>query len=262
MTTPQNAAPMLRSNLLQQLPGITHGFFGREGGVSEGIYASLNVGAGSRDKPEHVQQNRTMVRDTIGGKMLHTVYQCHTANVLTIGADFQPSDTPADAMVTNLPGRVLGILTADCAPVLFADARARVIGAAHAGWKGAFTGVLENTLQAMETLGAQRNRIVAAIGPCISQASYEVGPEFVTRLVEADANNAQFFAQFHQKPGHSHFALGAYVAARLAACGIAQIDAIARDTCAEEENFFSYRRSCLRNESDYGREISCIMLQE
>ncbi|OYW14301.1 MAG: hypothetical protein B7X02_00355 [Rhodospirillales bacterium 12-54-5] len=252
--------PFLCSPLLQQVSGITHGFFGRQGGVSEGIYQSLNCGAGSRDNTAHVQQNRANVLAAMGGVKLHTVYQCHTANVVTVDASTAPSESPVDAMVTATPHMVLGILTADCAPVLFADAQAGVIGAAHAGWKGAFTGVLEATIAAMQKLGSSPQHVVASIGPCIAQASYEVGPEFVERLVHADAGNLMFFSLSPRK-GHSMFDLGGYVEARLQAAGIAQVDRIVRDTCAEEDVFFSYRRSCLRNEPDYGREISCIMLK-
>lgn len=253
--------PFLCSDLLQQHRNITHGFFGREGGVSGGIYASLNCGSGSRDEKALVQQNRARVKAAMGGEILHTVYQCHTAQVLTIDAAFSPSDTPADAMVTTLPNIVLGILTADCAPVLLCDAEARVIGAAHAGWKGAATGVVENTIAAMEQLGAKRTQIVAAIGPCIGQASYEVGPEFVERLAHDDVSNLMFFS-LSSKAGHSMFDLAGYVESRLHAAGVEQVEVIARDTCAEDDKFFSYRRSCLRSEPDYGREISCIMLKE
>ena len=253
------SVPFLTAQNLIAADGIRHGFFGREGGVSEGMYASLNVGLGSRDNPEHIGQNRARVLQAMGGGQLCTVYQCHTANVITVGADYMVSDVPADAMVTAIPGKLLGILTADCVPVLFADTKAKVIGAAHAGWKGAVGGVLEATLDAMETLCAVRANIVAAIGPCIAQSSYEVGPEFVERLLAAGSTNARFFIP-SPRAGHSLFDIAGYVRSRLTASGVSNIEQLVHDTCAEDDKFFSYRRSCLRNEPDYGREISCITL--
>jgi len=251
--------PFISSAHLSEIQNISHGFFTRRGGVSEGIYASLNCGPGSRDNSSHVQQNRARVLAEMKGEILHTLYQCHTANVVEITKNAAPHAAPADAMVTNMPGMVLGILTADCAPVLFSDGR--VIGAAHAGWKGAVGGVLENTIAAMQKLGAAPQYITAAIGPCIAQQSYEVGPDFVEPLLIADPSNLSFFLPSHRHPGRSMFDLPGYVEARLRAAGIVHIDRIARDTCAEENEFFSYRRSCLHGEPDYGREISCIMLR-
>lgn len=250
-----------QSKALAAAAPTQHGFFGRAGGVSEGIYTGLNCGLGSKDAPERVRQNRARVTEALDAERLYTVYQCHTTEVAVIDADTASSNAPADAMVTQVPGVALGILTADCAPVLLADLKARVIGAAHAGWKGAVGGILENTVAAMERLGASRSSIVAAIGPCIAQASYEVGPEFVARILEADRDNQRFFAPSATKDAHAQFDLSAYVAARLTQSGIAQVEQVGGDTCAEEARYFSYRRSCLRGEPDYGREISCILLR-
>ena len=251
--------PFLTVANLAHADGIGHGFFGREGGVSEGLYASLNVGLGSRDNPEHIARNRAIVLQAMGAEQLCTVYQCHTANVVTVGADYVSSDAPADAMVTAVAGKLLGILTADCVPVLLADPVAKVIGAAHAGWKGAVGGVVEATLAAMDALGATRANIIAAIGPCIAQQSYEVGPEFVDRLLAAGGDNAAFFIP-SSRADHSLFDIAGYVRSRLAASGVSSIEQLAHDTCAEDDKFFSYRRSCLRNEPDYGRHISTILL--
>jgi YfiH family protein len=252
--------PFFTAQNLAQADEIRHGFFGREGGISVGIYEGLNVGLGSRDNPDHIAQNRARVLQAMGADQLCTVYQCHTANVVMVTADYTGSDTPADAMVTAIPGKLLGILTADCVPVLLADPVAKVIGAAHAGWKGAVGGVVEATLVAMEKLGATRTNIIAAIGPCIAQQSYEVGPEFVDRLLAAEANNSRFFIPSMRK-NHSLFDIAGYVRSRLVLSGISSIEQIVRDTCAEDDKFFSYRRSCLRLEPDYGREISCILLK-
>jgi YfiH family protein len=254
MTTPFITHPLLDH------ARISHGFFGRRGGVSTGIYKSLNCGPGSNDDPENVRTNRHRIIAALGQGELVTLHQVHSPVVITVTEGFTGERPKADALVTATRGLILGILTADCGPVLFADAEARVIGAAHAGWKGAFTGVLENTVAAMEKLGATRSNIRAVIGPCIAQQSYEVGPEFVERLVKADAENQRFFIP-SVKPDHSMFNLPNYVLARLLATGISNASAVRRDTCAEQEEFFSYRRTTLRGEPDYGRQISVISLK-
>jgi YfiH family protein len=241
-----------------KMPGVAHGFFGRAGGVSTGKYASLNCGPGSGDDPAHVAENRTRVQRALGAAALNTLYQVHSLNVVTVTEGW-PRGPQADGMVTAVPGIALGILTADCAPVLFADAQARVIGAAHAGWKGALSGVLESTLTAMETLGARRERIAAAIGPCISQANYEVGPEFRTRFVESDSGDARFFLP-SDRADHHRFDLEAYVSERLSAAGVDKIAPLSACTYARDADFFSFRRTTHRGENDYGREISAILL--
>ncbi|MBS0473374.1 MAG: peptidoglycan editing factor PgeF [Proteobacteria bacterium] len=249
---------ILRATLLSGLPGISHGFFGRRGGVSGGIYASLNCGPGSGDDPAHVSENRRLVREALGAGTLNSLYQIHSPKVVTVTGDWD-AGPQADAMVTATPGIALGILTADCAPVLFADASAGVVGAAHAGWKGAFGGVLDATLAAMETLGAARERIVAAIGPCISQANYEVGPEFIDRFRSADSANERFFAP-SSRPDHHQFDLESYCAARLKAEGVDKVERLSACTYERSADFFSFRRTTHRGEKDYGREISAIAL--
>jgi len=239
---------------------IGHGFFGRAGGVSSGLYRGLNCGLGSHDRPEDVIENRRRVTATFGQRpeSLTTLYQIHSATVAVVTEPFAGIAPQADAMVTNVPGLTLGILTADCVPVLFADTTAEIIGAAHAGWKGATSGVLEHTIAAMEMIGAERDEIRAVIGPAIAQTSYEVGSEFIARF--ADDAQQQFFIP-SRKPGHFMFDLPAYVAARLRQAGLQHIAQLAMDTCADEENFFSYRRTTLRGEPDYGRQISAITLR-
>lgn len=254
---------MLQSTRLLGLSGLRHAFFTREGGVSKGIYASLNGGIGSRDDPADVAENRHRMAEAMNVAPTHLVsaYQIHSPDVATVGPDWVPGTRPrADAFVTRTPGFAIAVGAADCTPVLFADAQARVIGAAHAGWKGAFTGVLETTVAAMEALGAQRARIVAAIGPTIRQASYEVGPEFVARFAEPDPANKRFFAP-SKKEGHAMFDIAGYVTMRLANAGVAQIDDLGVDTYADETRCFSYRRSVHRGEPDYGRLINAIALE-
>ena len=239
---------------------MTHGFFGRMGGVSRGIYAGLNCGPGSYDDRAAVTENRRRVAVKMGmePEQLCTLYQVHSPNVVVVQGPL-PSPAPqADAMVTDMPGVLLGILTADCAPVLFADADAGVVGAAHAGWKGAHGGVIENTVRAMEVLGAKREAIRAVVGPCIGQSSYEVGPEFMERF-EEDARD-QFFLR-SATPGHFMFDLPAYVVARLRAAGVGNVAVLALDTRSDESRFFSYRRATLQDEPDYGRQISVIGLK-
>jgi len=241
--------------------GIRHGFFTRTGGVSTGIYGSLNIGNGSSDDPAHVAENRRRVAEWMGvaPEALLSAYQVHSPDVIVATGPFEGPRPKADAIVTDRPGLALGASSADCGPVLFADPEARVIGAAHAGWKGALTGVLENTVDAMEQLGADRGRITAVLGPSIGPGSYEVGPEFVERFVAADAGNAAYFAPV-AKPGHRLFDLNRYTVDRLLRAGIAA-EALNRCTYAEEDLFFSYRRTTHRAEPDYGRQISAIVLE-
>ncbi|MDF0542492.1 peptidoglycan editing factor PgeF [Sphingobium sp. H39-3-25] len=243
------------------LGAVPHGFLGRRGGVSTGLYAGLNVGLGSDDDRAAILRNREIARDAVlPGAQLVTVRQVHSPDVVTVSVPFSEEERPAaDALVTATPGLLLGILTADCVPVLLADAEAGVVGAAHAGWKGAIGGVTDATIAAMEALGADRARINAAIGPCIARASYEVGEDFAHRFEEADPANERFFAG--GRTGHRMFDIAAYVAARLAGAGIARVDLLGEDTCAQPERFYSYRRSCLQGEPGYGRQISLIGLK-
>jgi YfiH family protein len=253
---------MIASPALAALCRVRHGFFGRGGGVSEGVYASLNCGFGSGDEPERVAENRARAarRADVDPQRLLTVYQTHSRRVALVETPWRRDEAPqVDAMVTWRPGLALGILTADCAPVLFADVAAGVVGAAHAGWRGALEGVLEATLAEMRRQGAAPERIVAAIGPCIQQASYEVGPEFRARFVAAEAGNDAFFATAGQGD-RFQFDLPGYVAARLARAGLGGIERLDRDTCGEAEAFFSYRRNTLDGRKDYGRNISLIAL--
>ncbi len=243
------------SKQLSSLHGVEHGFFGRSGGVSEGIYASLNCGAGSDDAASNVAENKHRITQELGAQQLCSLHQVHSADVVTVNAVF--ADKPkADAMVTNQPGIALGILTADCGPVLFADAQAGVIGAAHAGWKGAHGGVLENTVTAMEALGASRSNITAALGPTISQASYEVGEAFRANIVAEDETLHRFFTDDH------YFNLPAYICHRLTRLGLARVEDLAIDTYANKQDYFSYRRKTHLDEPDYGRQISAIMIKE
>jgi YfiH family protein len=242
---------------------VKHGFFTREGGHSTGLFASLNCGMGSGDDRVTVRRNRAIVAAALGvaEPRLLTAHQHHSADAIAVTEPWPVEARPmADAMVSNEPGLALGVLTADCAPILFADHQARVIGVAHAGWKGALAGVTGRTLAAMEALGARRARIVAAIGPAISQAAYEVGPEFPERYLEDDAGNARFFKP-SQRPHHSKFDLPAYLAARLQAEGTGEVVNLAICTFSDEQRFFSYRRTTHRREGDYGRQISAIALQ-
>ena len=242
--------------------GIRHGFFTRVGGVSQGVYQGLNVGQGSDDRPQDVAENRSRVAHWMGvdaGRLV-SVHQVHSADAVAVDAPFGTERPRADAMVTDRPGLALGVLTADCGPVLFADPQARIIGAAHAGWKGAFTGILEATIDAMERLGAARNHIVAVLGPSISQTAYEVGPEFVERFVTTDSASERWFAP-SPRAGHAMFDLNGYTVTRLAAAGV-DASQLGLCTYADENRFFSYRRTTHRNEPDYGRQISAIVLQE
>jgi YfiH family protein len=242
------------------LTGVTHGFLARRGGVSTGIYAGLNVGLGSDDDHAAVLANRDIARDAVlPGSTLVTLHQVHSPDVVTVSRPITVDARPqADALVTDRPGLLLGVLTADCVPVLLADTQAGVIGAAHAGWKGAITGVTDSTIAAMEGLGADRSRIAAAIGPCIGRASYEVSEAFITPFLDEDAENARFFGA--GKPGHLMFDIAAYVAARLARAGVGRVDLLDEDTYSQPERFFSFRRSCHKDEPGYGRQISLIGL--
>jgi polyphenol oxidase len=243
------------------LHGTRHGFLGRQGGISGGPYGGLNVGVGSEDDPAAISENRLRATAAVmPGATLVTLYQIHSADVVTVIAPFEDGTRPrADALVTDRPGLLLGILTADCAPVLLADIHAGVIGASHAGWKGALAGVTDATIVAMEGLGADRTRMVAAIGPSISRASYEVDDGFARRFEEADPANERFFSG--GRDGHHQFDLEGYVASRLASAGIGHVEMLGLDTYSDPERFFSFRRSTHRNEPDYGRQISLIGLE-
>lgn len=244
-----------------KLPGIQHAFFTREGGVSEGIYASLNGGQGSNDDAEAVRENRAIMASYFGivPDRLVNVWQVHSPDCLIVDGPWLGERPKADAMATKTPGVALAIATADCGPVLFADAERRVIGACHSGWKGAFTGVVEATIARMEELGARRDAIVAVLGPCIGPDAYEVGPEFVARFDEQSPDNHRFFRP-SPRAGHSYFDLHAYIDARATAAGIASFTDLGLCTYADEKRFYSYRRMVHRGESDYGRLISAIML--
>ena len=243
------------------LDGAAHGFLGRAGGLSTGIYAGLNVGLGSDDDRDAILENRQRAKAAVlPDSQLVTLHQVHSADVATVTKPFALEARPhADAMVTDRVGMLLGILTADCVPVLFFDASAKVIGAAHAGWKGAIGGVTDNTIIAMEKLGASRDNIACAIGPCIAQDSYEVDAGFQRRFVEDDSDNTRFFEA--GQPDHFQFDIESYVADRLVKAGVTKIDKLGLDTYAQEGRYYSYRRSCHRGEAGYGRQISLIGLQ-
>lgn len=249
------------NNALLDHPGIRHVFFTREGGVSAGVYHSLNVGIGSKDDPEAVQENRARAAAALGVELPHllTCYQIHSNIAVTADQPF--AERPeADAVVTSTPGLACGVLTADCAPILFADRDARVIAAAHAGWKGALGGIVSATVEAMIDQGAQRDRIVAAIGPCIGPASYEVGEEFMDRF-SAEAPGSERFFVAGRTPEKRQFNLPGFVLQRLKEAGVGAALWSGQDTCADENLFFSNRRGFLRGESDYGRLLSAIVLE-
>ncbi|MEM9438110.1 MAG: peptidoglycan editing factor PgeF [Pseudomonadota bacterium] len=239
------------------LTGTRHAFFTRKGGASSGVFAGLNCGAGSSDQSEIVQLNRERVAEAMGTKELVTEYQVHSADVVTVRSIKDAGET-ADAMVTDVAGISLGVLTADCQPVLLAEPEAGVIGAAHAGWKGAMDGILEATVDAMVALGATRERIRAAIGPTISQRAYEVGPEFVEKFLDEDTGNSQFFAS--GAGDRAQFDLPAYGVSRLREAGIGEVAWTRHCTYSDPERFYSYRRSVHLKEADYGRLISAIRL--
>ncbi|MGZ6012255.1 MAG: peptidoglycan editing factor PgeF [Caulobacteraceae bacterium] len=249
------------NNALLDLPGVRHAFFTRQGGVSTGVYDSLNVGVGSRDDPDAVQENRARAAAALGVGLsqLLTCYQIHSSVAVTADKPF--AERPeADGVVTSTPGLACGALSADCAPILFADAEARVVAAAHAGWKGALGGVVAATVDAMVAKGARRERIAAVIGPCIGQASYEVGEDFMDRFSLEAPGSERFFAP-GRAPEKRQFDLPGFVLRRLAQAGVEQAQWIGRDTCADENLFFSNRRGFLRGESDYGRLLSAIVLE-
>jgi polyphenol oxidase len=244
--------------------GLRHAFFTRRGGVSEGLFRSLNCGFGSGDGIERVAHNRAIAMDRFGISFdrLVTCRQIHSAHVVTVAGAWSGQEAPrADGLATRVPGVVLGVLAADCAPILLHDPVARVIGAAHGGWRGALAGIAEATIVAMEALGAARGRVCAGVGPCIGRDSYEVRPEFAQPIVAEDAAAAAYFAPA-RRPGRSLFDLSGYIAHRLTRCGTAQIERASHDTVAEPEDFFSYRRACLRGEPAYGLQLSAIMLEE
>ena len=242
------------------LKAVPHGFFGRQGGVSAGEIASLNTGIGSGDDPAAIAENRRRVGDAVvPGAALVGVYQVHGNICATVDSPWADDARPeADALVTGRPGVLLGILTADCVPVLLADTDAGVVGAAHAGWKGALAGITDATIKAMVRLGAEPARICAAIGPCIGAASYEVDQAFVDRFLAADPVNDRYFRG--GRAGHAMFDIAAYVAARLASAGVPRVEMIGDDTYALDGDYFSYRRACHHNENGYGRQISVIGL--
>ena len=252
----------LASPLLSAIPGLRHAFFMRQGGVSSGIYESLNAGIGSHDDPANVAENRRRMAARMGVAATHflTVHQTHSPDVVVATEPWEAGSRPrADAIVTRIEGLAIGASAADCGPILLVDPNARVIGAAHAGWKGALTGVLESTIAAMEKLGAERNGVIAAIGPLIRQPSYEVGGEFVERFLQADVENALFFIPAARE-GHSMFDLAGFIRQRLENGGVLTIDDLGIDTYTDE-NFFSYRRSVHSQEPDYGRHVHAIALE-
>ena len=258
------AVEALTSELLGSQPGVRHGFFTRRGGVSDGIYASLNCGPGSGDDAEHVAENRARVTRSLGlgerSSGLNTLAQIHSNRVVRLREPLPPGRHPrADALVTDVPGLVIGVLAADCVPVLLADTDATVVAAVHAGWKGALAGIVEATVAAMVALGPPAARIVAGIGPCIQQGSYEVGAELREHFVDTDRANDAYFRD-SERSGHFLFDLSQYVAHRVAAAGISRLERMETDTYSNEQQFFSYRRATHREEPDYGRQVSAIVL--
>jgi polyphenol oxidase len=254
---------ILQARALADNAGIRHAFFTRAGGVSSGVYATLNAGIGSADTPENVAANRERMAAAlgVGPDCFLTCYQFHSADVAVAERPWSADARPrADAVATRVPGIAIGVSTADCGPVLFADPTAGVIAAAHAGWRGALAGVTDSAIAAMERLGAARSRIIAALGPMIRQPHYETGPDLVARFVDADGANERFFRPA-ARAGHFMFDLAAYIAARLAAAGIGTIEDLGACTYADPERFFSYRRMTHRNEPDYGRHINAIVLK-
>jgi YfiH family protein len=253
---------MLHPKTSQALADIRHGFFGRDGGVSSGLYTSLNCGLGSRDSREHVLENRDRVARHLGstGDRLLTCFQIHSATAIVVDRPWAPDSQPkADALVTKTPGIVVGALAADCTPILFADLKAGVVAAAHAGWKGAISGILQSTIEAMVSIGANRGDIVAMVGPCISQTSYEVGNEFESQFVSERADNKRFFSIPDGK-SKAHFDLPGYVTHQLVQTGIGYVSNESVCTYPDDSGYFSYRRTTHRREADYGRQISAIVL--
>jgi YfiH family protein len=258
--TPDKA--MFSASTLARCDGIRHGFFSRQGGVSSGIYGSLNCSLGSRDEVESVRQNRARVAETLGVEPhgLLSLYQVHSAKAVIAEKSWDAGGAPeADAVVTRTPGLAIAVLTADCAPVLFCDPEARIIGAAHAGWRGALSGIIDAAVASMEELGAKRERIAAAVGPCISQRAYEVGADYVERFLAEEPASTTFFMT-DESSGEPHFDLAGYVAERVARAGVGTIADLGLCTYCDETRFFSYRRSQHHGEDDYGRQISAIVL--
>ncbi|MBB3017874.1 hypothetical protein FHR70_000914 [Microvirga lupini] len=251
----------IQAPVLSSQSNIRHAFFTREGGVSTGIYASLNGGIGSSDDPSKVQENRLRMAEalSVAPESLISVYQVHSPDTVVVEGPWRAERPKADAMVTRVPGLALAITTADCGPILFSDAQARVIGAAHAGWRGAVTGVLESTVDAMERLGARRETIVAVLGPTISQKAYEVGPDFIERFTKEAPGHERFLKEA-ERPGHAMFDLPGFIGARLETAGIRAFMDLGLCTYSDEQRFFSYRRTTHRQETDYGRLISAIAL--
>ena len=253
---------MLQAPSLARFDRVRHGFFTRAGGVSDGVYATLNGGTGSDDAPVRVAENRARMAAALGvtPERLLTAHQVHSPDVAVAEKPWTQAARPrADAIVTRVPGLAVGVSTADCGPLLFADAEAGVVGAAHAGWRGAFTGVVAATVAAMERLGARRERIAAALGPTIRQSNYEVGPEFVERFLSADPGNTRFFTP-SERGGHAMFDLAGYIADRAARAGIRDFEDLGLCTYAEPERFYSYRRKSRLSEADYGRHVNAIAL--
>ena len=253
---------MLQAKSLAKLEPIRHAFFTRSGGVSQGVYASLNGGVGSKDTVENVAENRARMATTLGvsADRLLTAFQIHSPDVVVAEKPWTREQRPrADAIVTRVSKLAIGVSTADCGPLLLADSDAGVVGAAHAGWRGALGGVIEATVAAMERLGADRTSITAALGPTIRQPNYEVGPEFVERFLAADSTNSRFFTS-SQRAGHAMFDLTGYIAERIRRAGIARFEDLGLCTYADPERFFSYRRTTLRGEPDYGRHVNAIAL--
>jgi polyphenol oxidase len=240
---------------------VRHAFFTRKGGVSQGIYAGLNVGSGSRDMPEHVAENRRRAAAYFGQKnsAIVTPWQVHSPDAVIVDADFSGERPKADGIATATPGLIIGVVTADCGPILFADEKAKIVGAAHAGWKGALHGVVENTVRAMERLGAERGNIKAVLGPSISQSNYEVSADYARTFTEQDGSYARYFAA-SQNPGHAMFDLRGFTLRQIELCGV---EAAMTDDCtyADEAGFYSYRRTTHRNEPDYGRQLSAISIR-
>jgi YfiH family protein len=251
---------LVQAPILAEIDGVAHGFFTRLGGVSEGIYASLNCGLGSRDAPDCVAENRARAARILGADKLIGVYQKHSNTAAVANKPWADSKAPeADAIVTSKPGLAICVLTADCAPLLLCDPEARVIGAAHAGWRGALSGIVEATVEAMTSLGAEPGRIVAAIGPAISQGAYEVGHDFRNQFLAEDTVSEAFFVM-DEGSEEPHFDLPGYVAERLARSGVAETHDLGLCTYYDETRLFSYRRSQHHGEGDYGRQISAIVL--
>ena len=252
---------MIRADALR-LPGIAHAFFTREGGVSTGLYASLNGGLGSNDDPAAARENRRRMAEALGvpPDNLISLHQVHSAEALVVTAPWEGARPRADGMATRIPDLALGVATADCGPVLFSDPEARIVGACHAGWRGAFTGIIEATLQRMVDLGARAERVVAVLGPTIGRAAYEVGPEFRDRLIEAEPDNAHYFEE-GARPGHALFDLPAYILARLRRAGVGEAVDLGLCTYSDEARFYSYRRATHRGEADYGRLIAAIAIE-